>query len=253
MMNRKFILAITMAAKQYLRNPLFIILLVGLPPIFITLSFIVTPDDPFSLRVPEGDQQIVQAVGMPDLHGAIMVPITVAFLAGILGMFVMFSARQGDRRLVLAGYHPMLLLSVRLVVITVMSIVITILSVGITLLSWQPEQLGLFFVSNLLPAIQYGYLGAIAGTYLSATSGTYLMFFLPMIDVGLIQNPMFPRQDVELWVKLLPDYAPMEVLIDTSFSAGFDTGTFLLSATLYAVVLAVVAAVLFRRAVSLRH
>jgi len=248
---RRFSLAIVMAARQYLRNPLFIILLVGLPPTFITLAFIRTPDAPILLAVPEGTSQLTRVVGMPDLHGAIMVPITVAFLSGILGMFVMFSARQGDRRLVIAGYNPMLLLSVRLVIITLMGVFITVLSVGITLLSWQPEQVALFFVANLFPAIQYGFLGAIAGTYLSATSGTYLMFFLPMIDVGLIQNPMFPRQNVQFWVKLLPDYAPMEILIDTSFSAKFDTGLFLVSAVLYTTVLAAAAGALFRRAVSL--
>lgn len=249
-MRRQFSLAIRMATKQYLRNPLFIVLLIGLPPTFITLAFVSTPEASLPLEVPQGASQLTQMVTMPDLHGAIMIPITVAFLSGMLGMFVMLSARQGDQRLVMAGYSPTLLVIVRLVVITVMGVLITILSVGITLLSWQPNQLALFFVANLLPAIQYGFLGAIVGTYLSATSGTYLMFFLPMIDVGLIQNPMFPRQDVQLWVKLLPDYAPMEVLIDTSFSAGFDTGLFLVGAALYAAVLAVAAGVLFRRAVS---
>lgn len=252
-MQREFSLATLMAARQYLRNPLFIILLIGLPPTFITLAFISTPDATIPLAVPEGAGQLVRVVSMPDLHGAIMVPITVSFLSGILGMFVMFSARQGDRRLVIAGYAPLLLLSVRLVVITITSILITSLSVSITLLSWQPQQLALFFLANLLPAIQYGFLGAIVGTYLSATSGTYLMFFLPMIDVGLVQNPMFPREDVQFWVKMLPDYAPMEVLIDTSFSAKFNTGSFLLGAVLYAAILAVVAGALFRRAVSLHR
>ncbi len=252
-MQRKFSLAMVMAAKQHLRNLLFIVLLIGLPPTFITLAFIATPNASIPLEVPEGTNEFTQMVAMPDLHGAIMVPITVSFLSGFLGMFVMFSARQGDRRLVIAGYNPMLLLSARLVIITVMGILITILSVGITLLSWQPEQLALFFVANLFPALQYGFLGAIVGTYLSATSGTYLMFFLPMIDVGLIQNPMFPRQNVQFWVKILPDYAPMEILIDTSFSSKFDTGLFLVGAVLYAAVLAVAAGALFRRAVSLHR
>jgi hypothetical protein len=242
-----------MGAKQYLRSPLFIILLIGLPPTFISLSFIVTPDLPFGVNVQEGAGRVPVAVGMADFHGAIMVPITVAFLSGILGLFVMLSARQGDRRLVIAGYSPNLLLVVRLVIVAVMSLVITAISVGVTLISFQPMQLGLFFLANLITALQYGFLGAIAGTFLSAMSGTYLMFFMPMMDVGFAQNPMFDREHAALWVKLLPSYAPMEVLIDGAFTASFDTGIFLLLSLLYCLAIALVAGILFHRVVAIRH
>ena len=244
-MVRHLTVATVTGLKQYLRNPLFIILLVILPPTFITLSFAVTPDAAFSVTVPEGGSTIDQPVGMPDLHGAVMVPMTVAFLAGILGMFVMLSSREADRRLVNAGYPPFLLLLVRLGIITIISVSITILAVGITFIDFVPEQPGLFFLINLVSALQYAFIGAVVGTFLSAMSGTYLMFFMPMIDIGIVQNPMFARGDVDWWVKALPGYTPMEVLMDVSFTPAFDTAGELGLALVYLLGLAAVGATLF--------
>ncbi len=246
-MLRQLTIATATGLKQYLRNPLFVILLVILPPTFITLSFAVTPDAAFSVAVPEGGLAVDQPVGMANLHGAVMVPIAAAFLAGILGMFVMLSSREADRRLVNAGFPPVLLLLVRLGIITIISIFITILAVGITVIDFMPEQPGLFFLINLLSTLQYAFIGAVVGTFLSAMSGTYVMFFMPMIDIGIVQNPMFARGDVDWWVKILPGYMPMEVLMDVSFTPGFDTGAELALALVYLLGLTAIAASLFWR------
>lgn len=62
-MIRQLTIATVSGLKQYLRNALFVVLLVILPPTFITLSFAVTPNVPFSLTVPEGGRVISQSVG----------------------------------------------------------------------------------------------------------------------------------------------------------------------------------------------
>jgi len=249
----QYVVGLQMGAQQYLRNGLFITLLIIMPPAFITLSFTTTPDAllPVGLREGGGIQTVL--LSMPDLHGALMVPMTAAFLSGFVGLFVMFNAREGDRRLVIAGYSLPNLLAVRLTMIVVLSLAITLLSVGVTLISFRPEQTGTFFLINLVSALQYAFLGAVAGTFLNAVSGTYLMFFAPMIDIGLVQNPMFPRESVQWWAKLLPGYAPMEVLTDISFTPGFDTWGFLGLSVLYVVALGAVAAVLFVRVTAARR
>jgi len=192
-------------------------------------------------------------VGMIDLHGAIMVPVTVSFPTGLAGLFVMLGARQGDCHLVVAGYSPEMLLAVRLFLVTIMSMLITAISVGVTMLQLRPEQPGLFFGTNLVQALKYGFLGAIAGTFLSSISGTYLVFFVPMIDVGILQNPMFGRESIDLWVRSLPGYAPTEVLMDVSFSSRFDTFGMLILAAAYLLAIALLAAVLFRQVMKLRR
>ena len=81
-------------------------------------------------------------------------------------------------------------------------------------------------------------------------SGTYLMFFAPMIDVGLIQNPMFPRGAIDWWVQLLPGYWPMELLLDASFTPGFDRGDAFFFSVLYLAAVAAVGVVAFRHAIA---
>jgi hypothetical protein len=242
--------ATAMGLRQHLRNALFVVLLVGLPVAFITLSFARTPDVPFAITVHEGGAAVSAPVGMRDLHGAIMVPMTVSFLAGILGMFVMIVSREGDRRLVRAGFPALNLLLARLVVIAGLSLAITAVSVLVTLVDFRPEQLGLFFLVNLVSALQYAFLGAAVGMFLSPMSGTYLMFFAPMIDIGLIQNPMFPRESVDWWVRLLPGYRPMDVLLDVSFTPSFDELSALLVSLLYLAALAALGLLAFRRAIA---
>lgn len=239
--------AITLGLRQYLRHGLFVTFLAVLPPAFITLSFIVTPDAVLSVTVPEGGRSVVEPVGMATLHGAIMAPMTVAFLSGILGLFVMLTSREADRRLVASGYPLLLLLGVRLALIGALSLLITALAVSFTLIDFRPPQLGLFVLINLVSALHYAFIGAVVGTFLSAMSGTYLMFFLPMIDIGLVQSPMFPRESIAWWMKLLPGYTPTNVLVDVSFSDAFDTGVDLAVALAYLAGLALVGVLAFWR------
>jgi hypothetical protein len=246
-MLRQLWLASIIGLKQNARNVLFLVLLVILPPTFITLSFLTTPDVPMSISVPDEGSTVDVVVGMPTLHGAIMVPMTVAFLSGMVGLFVMLTSREADQRLVMSGYPALLLLGVRLGMIAILSLLVTFLSIGVTAIDFVPPQMGTFMAINFISALHYAFLGAIVGTFLSAMSGTYVMFFTPMIDIGLVQNPMFTRDSVAWWVPVLPGYFPMEVLVDASFSAQFDSGPAFVYAALYLLGLVVIAGMFFWR------
>ena len=82
LMWEQFATATTMGARQHLRNTLFLALLVVLPVAFITTSFARTPDVPYALLLQHGGEGVLTPVGMRNLHGALMVPMTVSFLAG---------------------------------------------------------------------------------------------------------------------------------------------------------------------------
>lgn len=231
---------ISLGLHECLRSPLLVVLLIILPPSFITLSFVVTPDVAAIVELTEDDVTVTRDVGMADLHGAIMVPITTAFLAGLVGLFMMINARHADRRLVNSGYPLVGILAARLTIVAILGVAITVLATAVTLIDFRPDQLGVFLGINLISALHYAFIGAIVGTVASPMAGTYLTFFAPMIDIGVIQNPMFPRGALAWWAKLLPGYGPMEVLLDASFTQHFDTTSGLLVAVGY---LAAVAAI----------
>ncbi|MFQ5380709.1 MAG: hypothetical protein ACE5EF_03665, partial [Dehalococcoidia bacterium] len=102
-------------------------------------------------------------------------------------------------------------------------------------------------VLNYLASLEYAFAGAITGTFLSAVSGTYIMFFAPMIDYGIVQNPMFVREAVPWWARLLPGFDPTEVLVDVSFTATFDSPAAAVRVGLYLLAISALAVWLFLR------
>jgi hypothetical protein len=189
---------------------------------------------------------------MKELHGAIMVPITVGFLAGLIGLFVVRSALESDRRLVLAGFSPGEAIAPRLVVLASATLVVLAASLGVTAIDFIPASWLPFIAGNLLAGLIYGAIGALAGALVGRLGGAYLMFFLPMLDIGVAQNPMFFEGEPQAWATVLPGYGPTRVIVDGAFSQSFDAAGPLAVALLWFAALSVAVVVLLRRSVGSR-
>lgn len=243
-MNGRASTATRMGFREQLRRPLLLILLLALPFLFISWSFAITEPNPRLITLPGGEQLLTT---MRDIHGAIMVPITVGFLAGLIGLFVIQSALESDRRLVLAGYSPGEAIVSRLAVMVSATLVVLAVSLAVTTLDFVPDSWGPFVLGNLLAGLIYGLIGALAGALVGRLGGAYLMFFLPMLDIGVAQNPMFFDGDPQGWATALPGYGPTRVIIDGAFSQGFDAAGALAIALLWLAALSVAVIVLLRR------
>jgi len=206
-------------ARQYQRNVFFLFLLVTVPFVFITLSFYITADLPITFLVTEGGERVPLVESMPDVHGAVMVPISAGFLAGVIGLFVMLEAAQNDSRLVVAGVPSPAVAASRLAVIAALSIVVTLVSIAVTLPNFQPDDYLGFFAGSTLVAVTYAFLGAVAALAVGRLGGAYLMFFVPMIDVGIFQDPMFISGEQPLWMKFLPGFGGTRIVLDAGFTA----------------------------------
>jgi hypothetical protein len=234
------------AWKEYRRNIALWVLLVGLPLFFITLSIAVTPDDPAPVELVENGQTTISILSMTDLHGAIMVAITVAFLAGLAGLFVVIGSTEGDRRLVLAGFKPREVLASRLGVITIAAVLVSAASLVVTAASFQPEAWFTFAVATLVVAITYAMIGVVIGPLVGRLGGLYLMFLLPFLDVGLAQNIMFDAAPPS-WAVWMPAHGAVRVLIDGAFTPGFDEAGGLMLGLAWLVGLTAAAAAIFHR------
>jgi len=241
--------ATRMGFREQVRRPLLLVLLVALPFLFISWSFAITEPTPHVVTLPGGERLLTT---MKDLHGAIMVPITVGFLAALIGLFVVQSALESDRRLVLAGFSPGEAILPRLVVLASATLVVLAVSLAVTTIDFLPASWGPFVLGNLLAGLIYGEIGALAGALVGRLGGAYLMFFLPMMDIGVAQNPMFFDGAPQGWAVFLPGYGPARVIIDGAFSNGFDAVGPLLLALLWIAVLTVAVTVLLRRSVGSR-
>lgn len=245
-MSARILTATRLGLREQSRRPLLLLLLVVVPVLFITWSFLVTEPLPRLITLP-GDEHV--ATDMRELHGAIMVPITAGFLGGLIGLFVVQAALEADRRLVVAGYRPIEAIVPRLVVMTCGTVLVLVVALGVTAADFTPRQWGPFVVGNLLAGLTYAALGAIAGALIGRVGAAQLMFFAPMLDFGVVQNPMFFDGAPQGWAVILPGWGATRTLVDGAFGPGFEATVALLVALGWVVVLATAVAAVLRRAV----
>ena len=233
--------------REQARRPLLLVLLVGLPFFFITRSIAATEILPRTLQLPGGGEVLTN---MRDIHGAAMAAITVAFLVSLVGVFVMQSVRQADRRLVLAGFTPGQALAPRLLVLLAAAGLVLVVSLAVTALSFTPQTWWAFAAGTLFVGLTYGLLGTLAGAVVGRLGATHLMLFGAMLDLGIVQNPMFGSGEPPGWAIALPGYGPGRVIVDGAFSGDFHAGSELALSLAWVLVLGAAVAVVLGRLVA---
>lgn len=240
--------ATAMAFRDQLRRPLVPILLVLVPLFIVLIAVAQTEPSPRRIQLPGG---VWAETTMKALHGPEMAKFAVAFVAALVGVFVMQASLQGDRRLVAAGLGRRQAVFARLVVlITATTVVVAVsalvMRIGFAPASWPPVLAGLFLIGLI-----YAGIGALAGTLLDRLAATYLILFLGMTDLGVVQTPMFHAAPVRFaW--LLPGYGPTRVMLDGSYATRFAAGGELAVALVWTVALALAVFFVLRRALGAR-
>jgi hypothetical protein len=242
-------IATRMGFREQARRPLLVVLLIGLPFFFITRAIAATERLPRVVALPGGGGDVLS--NMRDIHGANMAAITVAFLAGLVGVFVMRSAREADRRLVVAGFRPREALVPRLLVLAAAVALVLTVSLTVTALSFTPKLWAGFILGTLLVGLIYGLLGVLAGAAVGRLGATYLILFGAMLDLGIVQNPMFGSGEPPGWGAALPGYGPGRVIVDAAFSADFHAWAALAISGAWLVGLALVVGLTLRRIVGI--
>jgi hypothetical protein len=238
--------ALRYGMREYRRNVAMWIMLAAMPVFFITLSIAVTPAVPSPVRLTDAGSRVLRMVSMADIHGAIMVPITVAFLAGLAGLFVVQGSREADRRLAVAGFRSWEILGARLGVIALAAVLTSAVSLAITAVDFAPSDWPLFATSTVIVALTYGMLGVLAGSVFGRLGGLYVMFLVPFIDIGIAQNVMFSASP-PAWGAIMPGRGAVQLLVDAAFTRSFDQGGALLLAAVWLIGVTAVAAAVFHR------
>jgi hypothetical protein len=236
--------ALRYGMREYRRNVAMWIMLAVLPVFFITLSIAVTPATPSPVQLTDGGSRVLQMISMADIHGAIMVPITAAFLAGLAGLFVVQGSQEADRRLAVAGFRSWEILGARLGVIALAAALTSVVSLAVTAADFTPSDSTVFAASTVMVALTYGMLGVVAGSVFGRLGGLYVMFLVPFIDIGIAQNVMFSAAP-PAWGAVLPGRGGLRLLVDAAFTSSFDQGGALLLALSWLVGVSVVAALVF--------
>jgi len=238
--------ATTMAFRDQRRRPLLLILLVIVPTYVITRSIAITEATPRQIGLPGG---VEITTTMQDLHGATMAGVTIAFVASLVGVFVMHSALAGDRRLVIAGFRPGETIIARLAVLGAATTLVVAVSVAVTAVNFTPAAWLPLVTGLALTGVIYAALGALAGAILDKLAATYVMLFVALTDVGIVQTPMFGDGTPDGWALLLPGYGPTRMMVDGAFSSAFHAGGELFLSLAWVTALGVGVIVVLRRAI----
>lgn len=239
--------ATRMDLLDQVRRPFLIVMLLVVPILFITWSAYATPETPKPLTLPDGTRVMTD---MRALMTVVDVPIAVAFLAGLVGVFVVNSALESDRRLVVAGFSPVEAVLPRLTVLAVATLVIAAVSLVVMAFTFTPKSWGPFIAGTLLAGLIYAGLGALSGALLGRLGAVYLMFFLPNIDIGIAQDPIFFNGDPQGWATVLPGYGPTRMIVEASYTGDFDPSGAGIPAVAWLAVVWVAVVLLLRRVVS---
>jgi hypothetical protein len=189
---------------------------------------------------------------MRDVHGAVMAGLAIAFVAGLVGVFAMQSALQGDRRLVMAGFRPGEAIGARLIVLGAVTGLVVAVSAGVTALNFDPASWTRLVAALALTGAIYAAIGALAGAFLDKLAATYLILFLVMADLGVVQNPLFGDGAPDGWAVILPAYGPVRMMVDGAFSSQFHAFGELLASLAWVGALGTAVYLLLRRTVSER-
>jgi hypothetical protein len=241
--------ATAMALRDQRRRPLLLILLIVLPAYVIARSIAITEATPQRVGLPGGE---VITSTMKDIHGAVMAGNVIAFVCGLVGVFVMQSALQGDRRLVVAGFSMGEASTAGLVVVAAATALVVTVSALVTALYFDPGAWTPFIGGLALIGLIYAALGALAGAVLDKLAATYLMLFLAMTDLGIVQNPMFGDGNPDGWAVVLPGYGPNQIMVEGAFSTSFQAGAELLLSLAWVGALTAAVLLVLRRAVGRR-
>jgi len=205
-----------MGAREFARTPVLLALLVVLPVYVIGVFVLLVDDTAVPLTI---DGSVVSAE-MSAFAAAFMTPVTVAILAGIVGLFLMQSSQAADDRLRLAGYRAGELVTARFGLLVVGTLLVTAASLAVALMAVTPELLGWFVLATVLTGLTYGILGVVVGVVLDRLPGVYVMLFAPMVDVLMFQNPL--ATDPPTWTSALPGHYATELLFAATFTTSVD-------------------------------
>lgn len=236
--------ATAMAFRDQRRRPLVPILLVIVPAVIVVWSVAITQATPRRIELAGG---VWVTTTMKALHGPEMAKFTVAFVAALVGVFVMQSALQGDRRLVVAGFRAGETVLARLLVLVSASLVVVAVAALVTALSFSPASWPPLLAALVLTGLIYAAIGALAGALLDKLAATYLILFVVVADLSVVQTPMFHATPSRFAV-LLPGYGPSRVMLDGAYSHTFDAAGDLLLALGWAAALAIAVYLVLRRA-----
>lgn len=189
-------------ATELARQPLTLVMLLALPPIVVEMYGVAVKSFPRLPNLGASPATVGRMTGTL---------FAVAFLAGLVGLFQVISARRGDERAAIAGLPRWELLATRL--LTMFVVAVAGASVALATLSYNVDVAtsALAFGFLVLAGLIYGLLGVVVGTLVpKELEGSIILVFMADIDNAL-SSGLFPI-DASATLPLVGDVGVTDVV-----------------------------------------
>lgn len=163
--------------RSFAREPVNLGFLFVLPPVVVEVygrAMATFPEFPFA------------TAGAGTLGRVAGTLFSTAFVAGLLGLFQVISARRGDERLVLCGLGRTTLLASRLAALVAATLAVAAVSLVVLSLSTAVSAPGVAYAALVGAGLLYGLLGVVVGAVLPRElEGSLVLVFLADADSAL--------------------------------------------------------------------
>ncbi|MFB6361238.1 MAG: ABC transporter permease [Halobacteriales archaeon] len=168
---------------ELVRQPLTLLMLLLLPPVVIETYGTAVASFPQLPTVGTDPATVGRMTGTL---------FAVAFLAGLVGLFQVLSARKGDERAAVAGLSRHTLLGSRILTMVLVAVVGAAVAFGVFSLRVDVAAPGIGFAALVAAGLVYGLLGVLIGTLVPRElEGSILLVFVADLDNAL-SSGLFP-------------------------------------------------------------
>lgn len=179
----KLVTGTRLRIAELTRQPLTLVMLIALPPVVIEMYGIAVESFPHLPSLGAEPATVGRITGTL---------FAVAFLAGLVGLFQVISARSGDERAAIAGFPRWIMLTTRLLTMVIIALAGAL--VAFIVFTYRVEVTAplLAFGTLALAGLVYGLLGVIIGTLVPRElEGSIVLVFLADLDNAL-SSGLFP-------------------------------------------------------------
>ena len=211
-------------ARQYVREPVNLALLLIIPPLLIlAMSGALST---FS-EVLGGNLGVRAGAGLAGLWAA-------SILAGVASFFLSLASARVDGRLILAGLRPGAVGAAHGAVTILVAFLTTLISVSMLLATQDVARLEALFAAILMASLIYGSIGSLLSVYIHGDlEGSFVIILIFMLD-AFVGGPLAAGKGV--FADLLPVHFPSEITVAAMVGSPMEGSWWLWSAVYLSVV-----------------
>lgn len=218
MTRNKIITGLWMNLRILARQKIVLILLLIIPAFFLTIVELTTADRILPFQLASLEDEVFINISEKHISFVFFAVASAGFLVSFIALNLIQKNNKVNRRLIICGYHPVVLITS---ILLALFLVLTLIAIYVGLLAsafFEVDHLGRFILSLMLIGFVYGSYGFAMGSLVKMElEGILLIVLLVNIDVGWLQNPLFYADaQNQIIIKFLPAYFPSQAAITTA-------------------------------------